>query len=34
MGLIHLAKSKDEWLAYAGLYDEVNPSIIFKAQGV
>lgn len=34
MNLFRLAKSGDEWLAYAGLFDEVNTSIIFKAQGM
>jgi len=34
MGLIHLAKKFDEWLQYAGVFDEtINDTIIIKAQG-
>lgn len=34
MDLFHLAKQGDQWLQYAGLFDETaNDTIIFKAQG-
>lgn len=34
MGLTHLMKSGEEWLQYAGMFDEtINDTIILKAQG-
>lgn len=34
MGIIHIAKAGNEWLQYAGMFDETaNDTIIFKAQG-